>query len=81
MILGILVLGQVISLKEVVEKIEKFQNYFTASHGGVTISGGEPLLQIDFLISLFQELKKRKIHTAIDTSRYDCFNGKIKNFN
>lgn len=37
-------------------------------NGGVTISGGEPLLQPYFLISLFKELKKRNIHTAIDTS-------------
>ena len=35
---------------------------------GVTISGGEPLLQTRFLIELFKELKKHNIHTAIDTS-------------
>ena len=49
-------------------KIEKYKNYFDASNGGVTISGGEPLLQVKFLINLFKELKKMNIHTAIDTS-------------
>ena len=37
--------------------------------GGVTVSGGEPLLQANNLIVLFKELKKYGIHTAIDTSR------------
>lgn len=36
--------------------------------GGVTASGGEPLFQIDFVIELFQELKRLGIHTACDTS-------------
>ncbi len=62
-------LGDVITLEELVSKIENYMNYFKASNGGVTITGGEPLLQMDFLISLFKELKKRDIHTAIDTSR------------
>ena len=46
----------------------KYKNYFIASGGGVTISGGEPLLQQDVLIELFKELKKYNISTAIDTS-------------
>lgn len=36
--------------------------------GGITVTGGEPLLQIDFLTELFQKAKKQKIHTCIDTS-------------
>ncbi len=36
--------------------------------GGVTVSGGEPLIQAESLITLFKELKKYNIHTAIDTS-------------
>lgn len=42
--------------------------YITTSHGGVTVSGGEPLLQTGFVTELFKALKKRKIHTALDTS-------------
>lgn len=49
-------------------KIIRFKNYFITSNGGVTISGGEPLLQTKFLINLFKKLKEENIHTAIDTS-------------
>ena len=36
--------------------------------GGITVTGGEPLLQIDFVTELFKEAKRREIHTALDTS-------------
>ena len=36
--------------------------------GGITVSGGEPLLQIDFLLELFKKAKEKGIHTTIDTS-------------
>ena len=45
----------------------KYKGYFE-NGGGVTVTGGEPLMQIDFVIELFKELKKKKIHTALDTS-------------
>jgi len=41
-------------------------------NGGITVSGGEPLLQIDFVISLFTKAKKQNIHTCLDTSGI-CF--------
>ena len=50
------------------ERILKYKNYFSENGGGVTISGGEPLLQVPFLLALLEELKKLHIHTAIDTS-------------
>lgn len=56
------------TVKEVIEKIMRYKNYMVASNGGVTLSGGEPLLQQDFVIALFQELKKQNISTCIDTS-------------
>lgn len=59
--------GNYISVDELVSQIERYKSYIMPN-GGVTISGGEPLLQPYFLISLFKELKKRNIHTAIDTS-------------
>ena len=59
--------GEYISLDDLLKNIEKYEPYITPN-GGVTVSGGEPLLQPHFLISLFKELKKRKIYTAIDTS-------------
>lgn len=60
--------GKAYLVEEIIHKIENFKSYFLASNGGVTISGGEPLLQPKFLISLLKELKKQNIHTAIDTS-------------
>ncbi len=59
--------GEEYEAKELVDKILRYKNYITPS-GGVTVSGGEPLLQADFLIELFTMLKKEGIHTCIDTS-------------
>ncbi len=60
--------GHIISLEELLDKIERYKSYILPSGGGVTVTGGEPLLQCKFLINLFKELKNRKIPTAIDTS-------------
>ena len=60
--------GTVYTVKEVLSKILRYKNYIVPSGGGVTVSGGEPLIHIQFLIALFTELKKSSIHTAIDTS-------------
>ena len=46
----------------------KLKPYFDKSGGGVTASGGEPLLQKEFLIDLFRRLKENKIHTCLDTA-------------
>ena len=62
-----------VTVSELVEEINRYEKYIKLSNGGVTISGGEPLLQIKFLISLFEELKKLGYHTAIDTSRNDFY--------
>lgn len=70
--------GTVITIDELINKITRYSNYFKASGGGVTVSGGEPLLQIDFLINLFKELKKLNIHTAIDTSGMFTITPKLK---
>ncbi len=59
--------GQEYSVDEILEKILRFKNYIMPN-GGVTISGGEPLLQAKFLIELFTKLKEHNIHTCIDTS-------------
>ncbi|MBR4496632.1 MAG: pyruvate formate lyase-activating protein [Acholeplasmatales bacterium] len=55
------------SVDDVIKDALKYRGYF-ANGGGVTVSGGEPLLQIDFLIELFKKLKSYNIHTACDTS-------------
>lgn len=51
---------------ELVNFILKYKNYL--KHGGVTFSGGEPLLQSKFIYNSILKLKKENIHTAIDTS-------------
>lgn len=60
--------GKMITIQELVKEIIKYKSYMESSGGGVTVSGGEPLLQTDFICALFRELKKHKIHTAIDTA-------------
>lgn len=52
---------------ELVKEIVKYKPYFDASGGGVTISGGEPLLQLDFVLELFSKLKSLGISTCVDT--------------
>lgn len=52
---------------ELLDKACRYRSYWK-SEGGITVSGGEPLLQIDFLLELFREAKQRGIHTTLDTS-------------
>lgn len=70
--------GTMYSVKDVLDKIERYKNYILPSDGGVTVSGGEPLLHLEFLIALFKELKNRGIPTAIDTSGVFYLTPKIK---
>lgn len=53
--------------QEALDKALKYKTYWR-DNGGITISGGEPLLQIDFLLELFKLAKKAGVHTCIDTS-------------
>jgi pyruvate formate lyase activating enzyme len=64
------IIGQKISPKKILEEIEKDSVYYESSAGGVTFSGGEPLMQPIFLKETLQLCKKRGIHTALDTSGY-----------
>lgn len=59
--------GEKIGVDELVEKAIRYRNYWK-SDGGVTVSGGEPLMQMDFLIELFKKFKAMDVHTVIDTS-------------
>jgi len=60
--------GHPMSVTEIMNEIEKERVFFDQSGGGVTFSGGEPLLQSKFLIELLDECSKRGIHTAVDTA-------------
>ena len=57
-----------ITPSELCEKIIRNKPYFKRNSGGVTFSGGEPLLQKEFLIECFKILKQENIHIALDTS-------------
>ena len=59
--------GMEYSVEEVLQKILRYKPYF-ADNGGVTVSGGEPILQSEFVAQLFMHLKENEIHTALDTS-------------
>jgi pyruvate formate lyase activating enzyme len=59
--------GKQMSVKEILEEIEKDRTFYEESRGGVTFSGGEPLMQPDFLNALLKECKERAIHTAVNT--------------
>ena len=58
--------GQTMTVDEILDIYEKNKGFY--SKGGITATGGEPLMQLDFLIALFEGAKKRKIHTCLDTS-------------
>lgn len=54
--------------EDLLDEIDKYRPYLT--NGGITVTGGEPLLQIDFVIELFKQAKERGYHTCLDTSGY-----------
>ena len=69
-------LGSEIDSDEIVKKAKRFAPYFK-NKGGVTLSGGDPLMQSEFCTEIFKKLKENKIHTALDTS--GCiFNDNVK---
>ncbi len=59
--------GTEYTVEEVVSKVLRYRTYF-GEDGGVTVSGGEPLLQAEFVTELFRALKAEGIHTCLDTS-------------
>ena len=54
-----------ISVNEILEKYNGVKEFCT---GGITVTGGEPLIQIDFVTELFKKAQEKNIHTALDTS-------------
>ncbi|SKA78690.1 pyruvate formate lyase activating enzyme [Caloramator quimbayensis] len=61
-------IGKEMTLREVLDEVNKDAVFFDSTGGGVTLSGGEPLLQGEFIVELLKELKKIGIHTAIETT-------------
>jgi len=62
--------GKEIDVDRVMKEIGKDAAFYDESRGGITLSGGEPLLQIDFLTAILDECKKKHVLTAVDTSGY-----------
>jgi len=62
------IVGRQVSVVEVMAEVETDIAFYDESGGGVTFSGGEPLMQSDFLHALLQSCREQEIHTAVDTS-------------
>lgn len=62
--------GRSASVAEVMSVIQQDVIFYDESGGGVTLSGGEPLMQPDFLLALLEACQKAEIHTALDTCGY-----------
>lgn len=58
--------GTEMTVEEILKQFEASRRFYT--NGGITVTGGEPLMQIDFVTELFQEAVQRDIHTCLDTS-------------
>ena len=67
--------GTIMEASEIMEQFERNKSFY--EKGGITVTGGEPLMQVDFLIELFTECKKKNVHTCIDSSGI-AFNPKNK---
>ena len=64
------IVGQNISAEKIAEQVLKDELFMKGSGGGVTFSGGEPLMQVDFCVELAKLLKAKGINIAIDTCAY-----------
>ena len=60
--------SQVITVDEVLADVQRYRNFYDKSGGGITVSGGEPLLQAEFVAELFRNCQEQGIHTLLDTS-------------
>jgi len=57
-----------LSVGELLPDIKKYESYFRASGGGVTITGGDPLMQREFVLAMFKACKENGWHTTLDTA-------------
>ena len=64
------IIGRQMTVSEVMFEVEKDIIFYDQSGGGVTFSGGEPLMQPEFLLAVLNQCQPKQIHTAVDTSCY-----------
>ncbi|MHC4520084.1 MAG: glycyl-radical enzyme activating protein [Planctomycetota bacterium] len=62
------IIGQQMTIDEVMAEVRKDVIFYDESGGGVTFSGGEPLMQVDFLLTLLNRCRAEAIHTTVDTT-------------
>ena len=65
-------IGRTMNVPEVLQEILKDRLFYESSGGGVTFSGGEPLLQPHFLCALLEACRTHRLHTALDTTGFGC---------
>jgi len=68
--------NKLMSVSDILDDYKKYKHFY--KNGGITVSGGEPLLQMNFIITLFKEAKALGIHTCLDTSAA-CYSMKQSN--
>ena len=62
--------GSLYTPEEVIDELKKYKSYIDSSGGGITVTGGEPTLQAEFVCEVFKQAKKIGVHTALDTSGF-----------
>ena len=62
--------GQTITIEEIMTEMERYRTFYEKSGGGITVSGGEPLLQSEFVAALFEQCEMNGINTALDTGGF-----------
>lgn len=67
------IIGREVSVEEVMAEVNKDTIFYDESGGGVTFSGGEPLMQADFLNTLLNACKEYSLHTTVDTTGYASY--------
>ena len=67
------IVGREVTAGEIVRETLKERKYYETSGGGVTISGGEPTLQPEFLLAMVKSLKKEQVHVALETSGFSNY--------
>ena len=64
--------GKDMEINEVIKEVLKDKDYFDQSNGGITISGGEPFMQLDAFLELIKQCKNNRLHVAVETTGNYC---------
>lgn len=70
--------GREVTVENLLSEVMPYRSWFMRSGGGVTASGGDPILQAEFVAKFFEELRSAGIHTALDTSGLTRLNAPVE---